>query len=141
MESKSTYLNEEWVKLEREIIPEGHFIVTKFVQNVDGVKIALDDEKNLIEIFFDGIPLLIRSATEGIRMRTWSEIQLKYQNKYFFKNWFFYQIHNSELSKWAIEESCGFYDEKQITHYCIVTSEEFIDILTTFKPSIKVSQM
>jgi len=54
------------------------------------------------------------------------------------------QIEFQNIQRWEefnYHESCGFYEEKQITHYCIVTSEELIDILTTFKPSIKVSQI
>ena len=141
MENRAIDLDEEWIKLEKDLIPEGQFIVTSLVQDTEGTKIILDDEKNIVEVFFDGIPTLLRTATEGIRMRTWSEIQLKNQDKYFFKNWFFYQIANSTLIKWAVEESCGFYEEKQLKHYCIVTSEELIDILATFKPVIKVLQM
>ncbi len=108
------------------------------VQNSDGTKVVLDDEKTVVEIFFDGIPSLVRSAAEGIRMRTWSEVQLKYQNKFFFQNNFFYQVQNSYLSKWAREESCNFYEEEQLIHYCIVTSEEVIDILAAFKPTVKI---
>lgn len=132
---------EEWIRLEQDVIPEGQFIVTSLIQNADGTKVVLDDEKNVVEISFDGIPSLVRSATEGIRMRTWSEVQLKYNNKSFFHNWFFYQVQDSKLSKWAIEESCNFYEEEQLKHYCIVTSEEVIDILASFKPIVKVSKL
>lgn len=127
---------EEWVKLQQHKIPEGQFVVTSFVQNSDGARIILDDEENIVEIFFDGVPSLIRIATEGIRMRTWGEIQLKYQDKFFFRNCFFYQVKNSKLTKWAIEESCNFYDSEQLNHYCIVTSEELIDILASFEPIV-----
>lgn len=134
-------MQEEWIRLEQGVIPEGQFIVESLIQDSDGTKVILDDEKNVVEIFFDGIPTLIRSTTEGIRMRTWSEVQLKYQNKFFFQKWFFYQVKNSKLSKWAIEESCDFYEEEQLNHYCIVTSEEVIDILAGFKPIIKVMKL
>ncbi|MGG3453571.1 hypothetical protein [Paenibacillus rhizolycopersici] len=141
MENRSVDMQEEWIRLEQGVIPEGQFIVESLIQDSDGTKVILDDEKNVVEIFFDGIPTLIRSTTEGIRMRTWSEVQLKYQNKFFFQKWFFYQVKNSKLSKWAIEESCDFYEEEQLNHYCIVTSEEVIDILAGFKPIIKVMKL
>jgi len=141
MENRAIDMPEEWIRLEQDVIPEGQFIVTSLIQNADGTKVVLDDEKNVVEISFDGIPSLVRSATEGIRMRTWSEVQLKYNNKSFFHNWFFYQVQDSKLSKWAIEESCNFYEEEQLKHYCIVTSEEVIDILASFKPIVKVSKL
>ena len=134
-------LQEEWIQAEKDVIPEGQFIVTSFIQNTDGTKMFLNDEKIAVEIFFDGIPLLLRSAVEGIRMWTWSEIQLKYRDKSFFRNWFFFQVQNSKLTKWAIEESCDFYNNDQIYQYCIVTSEELIDVLATFKPIVNVSKL
>lgn len=140
MENRALNSQEEWIRLETAIIPEGQFIVTSFVQDLNGVKIVLDDEKYIVEIFYDGIPSLLRSTVEGMRMRTWSEIQMKYQDKFFFKNHFFYQIKNSKLTKWAIEESCTFYNENQLVHYCIVTGEELIDILASFKPIISVKK-
>ncbi len=141
MENRSENLKEEWIKLEEEKIPEGEFYATSFVQNMEGVKISLDDGKFAVEIFFDGVPFLIRQAVEGIRMRTWAEIQTKYDDKSFFRRHFFFLVKNSLLIEWAVEEGCGFYEKDKIIHYCIVTSEELIDILAEFAPSVKVSKI
>lgn len=130
--------SEEWIKLGRNKIPGGEYIVTSFVQNLDGAKIVLNSDFNMVEVIFDGIPVLVRNTIEGIRMKTWSEVQLKYNNKKFFRNCFLYQIKNSGLIDWAIDESCNFYDKSQLNHYCIVTSEELIDVLACFSPIIKV---
>ena len=140
MENRAMNSQEEWVKLQQHKIPEGQFVITSIFQNSDGVRITLDDDENIIEIFFDGVPSLIRIAPEGIRMRTWGEIQLKYQDKLFFRNWFFYQVKDSKLIEWVVEESCNFYDSKQLNHYCIVTSEELIDILASFEPIVTLSR-
>ena len=139
MENRSVKLPEEWIRLGDDKIPDGEYIVTNFVQNKDGTRMLLDDEKYSVEIVFDGIPLLIRQAMEGLRMHTWGEVQKKYNNKAFFRDHFFYLVENSLLVKWAVEEGVGFYDEGQIKHYCIVTSEELIDILATFEPTITVT--
>lgn len=141
MENRSIELQEEWVKLNEDKIPAGEYIVTNFIQNSEGVKISLDDEKVAVEIYFDGNPLLIREAMEGIRIRTWAEIQSKYNDKSFFRDHFFFEVNNSLLIDWAIEEGCGFYEKDKIKHYCIVTSEELIDILAEFEPSVNVSKM
>lgn len=129
--------NENWLKIYQDSAPGGQYIVTSFLQDTEGVKIVLDDERYVVEVIFDGVPLLIRSSPEGLRMRTWGEVQLRYQDKFFFRNWFFYKVESSELLEWAMEESCGFYSEVRLTHYCIVTSEEVIDILASFEPLIK----
>lgn len=136
MENRAINMQESWIKWNPTKAPEGAFIVTDYIQNKDGTKFILDDDDNIIEILFNGITPIVRASVEGIRMRTWGEIQQKYNDKFFFRNWFLYKVENSKLSKWAEEESCGFYASEQLSHYCIVTSEEIIDILSTFEPTI-----
>ena len=109
MENRAVNMQEEWVKLKQYNIPEGQFIVNNFTQDLEGTKIVLDDEKNTVEVFFDGIPVLVRSAVANIRMRTWSEVQLKYHDKSMFRNTFFFEVKNSKLVQWSNEEGCGFY--------------------------------
>ncbi len=138
MENRAVNMQEEWVKLKQYNIPEGQFIVNNFTQDLEGTKIVLGDEKNTVEVFFDGIPVLVRSAVANIRMRTWSEVQLKYRDKSMFRNTFFFEVKNSKLVQWSNEEGCGFYEENQLRHYCIVTSEEVIDVLATFDPIVRV---
>lgn len=47
-------MQEEWIKLEQYGIPKGEFIVTELIQDCEGTKVVLDDEKDRVEIFFDG---------------------------------------------------------------------------------------
>lgn len=141
MENRAVDMQEEWVNLAKYNIPEGQFIVTSFVQNLDGTRILLDNEQISVEVFFDGVPILVRNGIENLRMRTWSEVQLKYQDKFIFRNSFLFEVKNSKLVQWSIEESCGFYDERQLRHYCIVTSEEVLDIVATFEPIVKITSL
>jgi len=138
MENRAIDMQENWVKWNPFNMPEGEYIVTCFIQNADGVKIILDDDTNIIEIFFGGIPSIVRISDEGIRMRTWGEVYLKYNDKSFFGGWFLFKVKNSKLSEWAEGESCGLYEAEQLTHYCIVTGLELIDILTDFEPTINI---
>ena len=131
-------MQEKWIKIDKFDIPKGEFVVTKFTQDYRGTTIELDDEKNIIEIFFDGIPVLLRNTVENARMRTWGEVQLMYHNKFFFRNIFLYEVQNSKLVQWLVEESCNFYEKNVLTHYCITTIEEVIDIIATFEPTVKV---
>lgn len=141
MENREINMEEEWIKINCCTIPEGEFIVSSFIQDLDGTKIVLNDEIFEIEIFFDGLPVLSRNAVEGIRMRTWGEVQLKYDDKRYFRKSFLFEVKKSKLVQWCIEESCGFYEENQLKHYCIVTSEEIIDVVSTFEPKIKITHI
>ena len=77
MENNRTDFSEEWIKIKINDIPEGEYIVTNFVQDLTGTKILLDDGEHSIEVFFDGIPVLVRNTIEGCRMRTWGNVQRK----------------------------------------------------------------
>ena len=138
MENKGTVFSEEWIEIIRSDIPEGKYIVTKFVQDLDGTKILLNNGEHNIEVFFDGIPVLVRNTIEGLRMRTWGNVQLKYNDKSIFRNSFFFEVKKSDLVKWCVRESCGFYEEHQLKHYCIITSEELIDIIASFEPILRI---
>ena len=139
MENRSLNMEENWIKWNPLNLPEGEYVVTKFLQNIDGTEIILSDELSDISILFDGVTPLVRTSIEGIRMRTWGEVQQKYNNRYFFRNWFIYKVENSKLAKWAEEESCGFYESEKLLHFCIVTSDDIVDVLSTFEPNISIS--
>ena len=47
--------------------------------------------------------------------------QEKYNDKFYFRKNPVYKVENSLLIKWVLIESCGFYSETDLTHYCIVT--------------------
>lgn len=137
MEDKRNDFSEEWEKIISNDIPEGEYIVTSFSQDMTGTKILLSGEKCEINIIFDGIPVLVRNTIEGIRMKTWGNVQVKYNDRFIFRKFFFFEIKKSELIKWCVEESCGFYDADRLRHYCIVTREKMIDIISTFDPIIQ----
>lgn len=135
------HTQEDWIKIRSHNLPKGEFLVTSLVQDAMGTKIKLDNEEYIVEILFDGIPALLRSAVEGLRLATCIDVQLKYDDDFYFREEFFYEVKNSKLVKWCVEESCGSYSASELRHYCIVTSEELIDIVSTFEPTIKVSSV
>jgi len=144
MENRAINMKENWIRWNPDNLPDGKYFVTDFVQNTDGTKICIVDEAPIencnIEVFFDGVTPIARTSIEGIRMRTWGEVQEKYNDKLFFRNWFFYKVENSKLTEWVEEESCGFYKKENLIHFCIVTGEDIIDIISTFEPTIKLIQ-
>ena len=139
MEKRTVKMQEKWLRWNPTDIPEGEYIVTSVIQDAEGTKIILEDDKNIVMVFFDGITPLVRTSIEGIRIRTWGAVQKIYNDKSFFRNWFLYQVENSQLSNWVSEESCGVYDSSELLHYCIVTGEDLIDVISTFEPKLYIS--
>jgi len=74
MENRVKNFKEEWIKIDKDIIPidskSSEFVITDFIQGKAGTKILLDDEKNVIEINFDGSIILARISDEGFRIKT-----------------------------------------------------------------------
>lgn len=58
-------------------------------------------------------------------------------DRFFFRKWFLYKIENSDYLGWALKEACGYYTEKELTHYCIVTEHEVVDILAMCEPEME----
>lgn len=138
MENRGHDFQEEWIRYNPLDIENGDFLVTSVVQDLDGTKILLKNKENNVEVFFDGFIPLVRVTDEGLRTRTGGEVQIKYGSD-FFMGWFLYKVENSKLTEWAIEESVwGFYKKEDLVHYCIVTRDDFIDILSSFEPTITV---
>ena len=92
MINENLNMSEEWIKLKQDEIPKGdRYAITKIIDDEEGTKIFLDNEVFAVEIFFDGIPMLVRSSCiDGVRMRTWSEAQEKYDDIAFFSKDFFF---------------------------------------------------
>ena len=131
--------NETWNKEGQTLITPGQYVIVELVQNIKGLSVVLENDEYILEVFFDGIPVLIQNSIEGIRMRTWATIQDINGDKEFFRNWFLFKVFNSKLIEWIVDESCGFYSKESLNHYSIVTGEELVDIVATFKPIIKVN--
>ena len=87
-------MQEEWIKLEQYGIPKGEFIVTELIQDCEGTKVVLGDEKDSVEIFFDGVPVLVRNTVEGMRMGTWGAVQSKYADQSFFRDTILFEVKN-----------------------------------------------
>ena len=110
----------------------------EILENDEGIKFAINCDDKTINVLFAGmVPIYMRSE-EGIRVLSWSTVQEKNKDKSYFSKWPIYKIENSCLIKWALMESCGFYSEESLMHYCIVTEQEIIDILSMCVPIITV---
>ncbi len=91
MENRNHNSQENWIRYNPINLADGKFYVTNVTQNLDGTKIVLDNEEEVVEVYFDGFVPIVRITDEGIRMRTWGEVQKKH-NKSFFRGWFLYLV-------------------------------------------------
>lgn len=143
MENRNHDFDEKWIRIEEDKMPEGskasNFVVMDFIHNADdGTKVKLEDEDYIFEIKFDGVPIMSRIADEVTRMRSWYKVQTKYDDEKFFVGHFFYRVEDSKLVDWLVEESEGVNRKYGMTHYCVITADDIIDIVATFPPEIKV---
>ena len=103
-------------------------------QDDDGFHVMLKCDIGKVEILFRGLVPTYTYSVEGLRMDTWAPIQEKNNDKMYFRKWFIFKIEYSNYIQWALKESCGFYSERELSHYRIVTNYEIIDILSLGEP-------
>ncbi|WP_308365248.1 MULTISPECIES: hypothetical protein [unclassified Microbulbifer] len=110
----------------------GKVIVERIVDSDDGLSIfirTLDNEENRYRILFDPY-VAYRNMDEGFRTKTFSEVGGFDSSLYL--------IANSSWLQWLHEESLGYYKDRDIKHYFIVTSADCLDVLSEFEPSVEV---
>lgn len=109
----------------------GKVLIDEIVDSDGGLSIlirALDGGENRYRILFDPY-VAYRNMDEGFRTKTFSEIGGF--------NGSLYLIENSNWLRWLHEESLGYYSDRDIKHYFIVTSADCLDILSEFEPTVE----
>ena len=71
-------------------------------------------------------------------MMSWSIAQEKYNDKLYFRKNPVYKLENLLLIKWILIESGDFYLETDLTHYCIVTEQDVVDIISMCEPTYRI---
>ncbi len=107
----------------------GKVIVERLEDTDDGLSIhlrMLDNDSQSIVLFDSYISY--RNMDESYRTKTFSEVGGFDASLYIVKN--------SSWIKWLHEESLGFYTDREITHYSIITAADCIDVLSEFEPEI-----
>ena len=55
MEKSNLEIQEQWLKWNPSKLPEGDYTVISFTQDLEGTKIILENEKNMVKVFFDSM--------------------------------------------------------------------------------------
>ena len=116
--------------------PEESYIDVEIFRNNCGTKIQVFGETHKIIIHFEGVLIGLQISMETARMGTIGGYQKKLDNRAYFAKWPLYKVKNSNYSKWFIKESCGIYTEQELYHYCIISDDDIIDILTYYQPKV-----
>lgn len=110
------------------------------VINEDGDELSFSVycEECILTVSFSGAVPVYLCSEEGMRMMSWATAQEKNKDKFYFTKWPVYKVENSCMVDWVFMESCGFYSADTLTHYCIVTDQEIVDIISMCEPKITV---
>ncbi len=129
--------NEEYIIWNPDNITFSSANYTEIIEDED-LKFVINCDDMILEMIFSGIILNYMYSEQETRMMSWSIAQEKYNDKQYFRKNPVYKVENSLLIKWILIESCGFYSETDLTHYCIVTEQDIVDIISMCEPSYRV---
>jgi|DEB19_MinimDraft_3_1074340.scaffolds.fasta_scaffold46591_2 hypothetical protein len=137
--SNMRIITEKWIKW---VPTEGlanKYYIHEVRSNIDsGFSIKLIDDDNdqkSITLVFPESVWCYRSNDEGIMQDTIAILNALYP-KDFYSHWTFFKVENSNYLKWIAEESGGLYERWGLQHFCIITDDEMLDIITTYEPNI-----
>lgn len=128
--------NEKYLPLETDNISFNGANYITVSENEGDVSFLVDrDEKNVV-VKFEGITPFYSYSEQSARSMTFAFVQQQNNDRSYFKNDLIYVVENSVLSKLFEIETYGFYSDIQLKHYCIVTDQDVVDVLSTSEPLI-----
>jgi hypothetical protein len=133
-------MQEKWTRWE----PTGNLSTKYYVQSISdtfsaGFKIKLIDyhhpEKKVL-IAWPGSVYAYRQTYESFTLLTLNDLIEQYGKN--FTDWTFFKIENSEYLKWISKQSYEITDSLNFTHFCIYSTEEMVDILSSIEPEVSI---
>lgn len=131
-------MNEKWNKLyiNKNFISCGKANFAKIYDNELGLRIELIFENNAkVQFIFDTAVLSYNVCDEGRRMRT-IDFLIKHYGDNFIEDSYIYTIDHSKYLEWFNKESYNILSNYNIKHYVFITSNDIIDVLSTYTPQI-----
>lgn len=129
--------NEEWILYNPLNMKHCQAFSVEITQQENTV-FSIECENCAVNLVFDCFVPVFLYSYEGIRMATYTPVQEKYNDKYYFRKWFIYEIKNSGFLKWAMAECGGLYQNYNMRHFCIVTADDVVDILACGEPDFVI---
>lgn len=130
--------NEKWILYNPLNMEYCQAFSVEIKQEDIGTVFTVECENQFVNIIFDCFVPIYVYSDECMRMATYMPVQEKYNDKYYFRKWFFYKIENSDFFNWAMSECYNLYENYQLKHFCIVTQNDVIDILASSEPNFVI---
>lgn len=123
----------------------GKMYTEQLIETCDGLEITLlaRDDSRGIKIIFPYSVISYQSTEEENRCKTLGFLDKEYGTDFYAK-WTLFEVQDSVLLKWAREESIyGGCDDaiemyRHVKQFTLITSDEFIDIITSYDPEIQL---
>jgi hypothetical protein len=100
--------------------------------DVEGLRILLrgdDSRGSTLRLRFDSV-VGYRNVNESFRLKTWGELDMARTPPLLI-------VENSQWLEWLHAEAGGVFDANKAVHYAIFTSEDCIEIVTEFPPTVE----
>ncbi|MFQ5700168.1 MAG: hypothetical protein ACE5IL_18040 [Myxococcota bacterium] len=100
--------------------------------DVEGLRILLRGDNpsgSTLRLRFESV-IGYRNVNESYRLQTWGELNMAQQPPLLI-------VENSSWIKWLHNEAGEVIDSEKVVHYAVFTSEDCIDILTEFPPTVE----
>lgn len=139
-ENLENSFSEIWTRLDLGSLQvEGNYYVSTFSYEDDGFKIVLEQEdaNQIVEILFPYEISAVRIVDEGLRMRLYHDLSVKYGDDFYIK-WAFFIVEQSEYLKWLAVQSYEISDHCELKHFVIKALDCLLDVVTRREPEIKI---
>lgn len=81
--------------------------------------------------------MVYRNTSETLRLDSLYFLDANY-GKNFYSDWTFFKIQNSTYIEWLLLESRQTMTIEWYIHFCFITVDSIIDVVTTYKPRIEL---
>ena len=108
-----------------------------FDKNGTLIVLESEDGDTKVHILFEDSVLSLRNTDEGRRLKTINFLENMYGTDYY-TSWTLFKVTNSTFVEWFNEETYNIYADYNIEHYVFLTSDEVVEVLSTYSPSVKV---
>lgn len=108
------------------------------LEGIEGFKLimsdAQDDSKKLTMLFENSV-FSYRNTDESFSRDIVDSLRKEYGQE-FWEKWIFFKVLNSNYLNWLAEESYGFFESDEATHFSIIAMNSILDIADNSNPKI-----
>ena len=132
-------MEEKWIQWRPLENLASKYYIDSVVDMIDNFTVNLVDarsEKHKVEIvFLEGVEAYTR-VDESFRVKIIHELGEKYGTG-FYGDWTFFKVDNSAYVKWLSDQSYTWSDKHTLTHFCLISADVLLDIVTNYEPIVR----